>query len=339
MFTLDSFCKHIWDETPVGVSKKIVKSDYKHFEIAKKGGTREIDYLDQNSSLNKLQQDLLVHFLNKQATPVCVKGFMQGESYKSYLSQHVGAKYFLRIDIKSFFPSIQERIIKETFSNMILAPTSEDHIKIVDLIFEIVSLGNSLPQGACTSPMTSNLVMSRLDQRILKYCRTFDVQYTRYADDLLFSSSNFDFSTKIWFIKKVKYILGSQNFVLNYSKTKQGQNEFSLNGYIISKTEIRLSRSRLSDIRHSVAVSKAAHTIRDSLGDSEFLSIINSQQLEHRDLDSYPFNTVFQFTQYLCGYRAFLISWVNEERKTSQFQKELQRLIRRIEKEILDLTK
>ena len=106
MFTIESFCNSIWETSCSRVLQGVSKGDYKEFALAKKGGTRTINYLEKDSKLWGLQQRLLINFLDKQDLPVCVKGFRKGESYYSFLSEHIGAKYYLRVDIESFFPQI-----------------------------------------------------------------------------------------------------------------------------------------------------------------------------------------------------------------------------------------
>lgn len=199
----------------------------------------------------------------------------------------------------------------------------------------MVTLDGVLPQGACTSPAVSNLVMARIDQRITKYCQVFHIRYTRYADDLLFSSSSLDFSSKRWFVRTIKHILSARKLKVNYSKTKYGKGTFSLNGYVISEQGIHLSRNRLSDIRRVISFVQAKTGSLHGLDERVFLSEANQLQLKYRDLRQHPFTTVFQFTQYMCGYRAFLISLIDSHYALTNFQKELQRLIRRLEKQIL----
>lgn len=330
--TIELFCKLIWNNTYENVIKDINKDDYKEFKIPKKNGYRVINYLEENSKLFNLQSKLNSKFLSEQSLPVSVKGFKKGENYINYLKEHIGSKYFLRIDIANFFPSITSEIIKKELEIIISGNTDEDKSKIIELISNITTYNEVLPQGTITSPAMSNIIMARIDQRILKYCQLFDVKYTRYADDMLFSSKSFDFDKK-WFIKKIKYILSTQKFRLNYSKLKISYNEISLNGFIISSEGLRLSRNRLSDIRHVLSFSERYYTMAKN--DKErFVDEVNKLKLKHRDLSTYPYSTIFQFVQYLCGYRAFLISFISKDEKT-KFQKELQKLINKIEKNIL----
>ena len=142
------------------VSQGVTKEEYGEFEIPKKGGSRVINYLGRDTSMWNLQHKLLKNFLEKQDLPVCVKGFRQGESYHSFLAEHIGAKFFLRIDISSFFPSITEKQIKNELSRSLACNSNEEKEKLLKLICDITTLNDCLPQGACTSPAISNLVMA-----------------------------------------------------------------------------------------------------------------------------------------------------------------------------------
>lgn len=337
MFTIESFCNHVWEASYSKVLQNITKEDYKTFDIPKKNGIRKIHYLKQGSELDSLQRSLN-SYLQRISLPICAKGFKKGASYNDYLSEHIGAKFFVRIDIQEFFSSIHENSIKQELSHFIPITDKDEKEKVVDLICDIVSIDGELPQGARTSPSISNIVMIRIDQRITKYCQLFGIRYTRYADDMLFSSADFNFEEKKWFIKKIKHILSSLALCINYDKLKFGRDELILNGYIISKDSIRLSRSRLSDIRHVIAAVDKNYLVIKSEGPEKFLGEINSLHLRHRDLVAFPFNSVFQLTQYLVGYRSHLISMFNPY-DVSHFQSELQRLIRRIEKQVNNLTK
>ena len=337
MYSTESFCKTIWGISFSKVSKRINKDEYKEFIVPKKNGTRRISYLPPDSQLAGLQKKLLTSFLDKQPLPMCVKGFRKGESYKTYLLPHVNSVYFFHTDIKDFFPSISDSLIKQTLSEIIVCDSDTEKGQLLNLIADIVTLNGILPQGACTSPSVSNLIMSRLDQRILKYCQVFNIRYTRYADDLLFSSQSFDFREKPWFFKKVKHILGTQQFEINYSKNKYGHHQLALNGYIISTSGLRLSRNRLSDIRHVCSFVNANHPLLGSLGEEAFLMKANQLKLKHRDLQQNPFQSVFQLSQYLCGYRAFLISLIEPYNSVAPFQKDLFQLLRRIEKQVMHL--
>ena len=94
--------------------------------------------------------------------------------------------------------------------------------ELIKMIFEILTYNDILIQGAITSPIISNIVFRELDIRIQKYCRKYDIIYTRYADDLLFSGYN-SILLKKTFYKGIEKIVGSRGFQINYLKTKRAK--------------------------------------------------------------------------------------------------------------------
>ena len=82
------------------------------------------------------------------------------------------------------------------------------------------AVGNrSLPQGACTSPAISNLISRRLDKRLSKMAHSVGWRFTRYADDLTFSTSTAP--AKIGYIlSRVQHIVEDEGFVIRKSKTR-----------------------------------------------------------------------------------------------------------------------
>lgn len=337
MYNKEKFCLQILKKSVDYTNNAIEKKKYNEFCVPKKDGIRKIQFLDKSSELSILQYNLLNNFLNKQPLPGCVKGFVKNENYNSFLIPHIGSNYFLRIDIKSFFPSIKEDIIKRELSLIINSDSKEKKNELLDMICNIVTLDGYLPQGTCTSPTISNIVMARVDQRILKYCQVLNIKYTRYADDLLFSSQNFCFKDKSWFIKKIKHILYLNNLYINYSKLKYSESEISLNGYVISKNGIRLSRKRLHDIRKIVCVLSENEDLIREKNFIEILMKINCIQFKNKKLIDYPFNSIFQLIQYMCGYRSYIISMLNDEYDNTKIQNDLKKLISKIEKQIIIL--
>ena len=327
--TAESFCKMIWNYSYSTVQSKIAQKKYKTISIPKRNGFRELSFLDPKTDLHMLQSGL-VNFLKRIELPVCAKGFVKGESYLSYLEHHIGSIHFLRLDIKDFFPSITRKLIEREISCFMSFDSEEEKKKIVKLVSDLVTYHNCLPQGAVSSPVISNIVMIRIDQRILKYCQVLGIKYTRYADDLLFSSEEFDFNDKKWFLRKIKHIVSDGNFKINYGKLKSSTREISLNGYVISQEGLRLSRQRLNDIKKVVSFASSNRQMLQSDPNS-YVQALNQLNLEHRGLSVYPFKSVYQFYQFLCGYRSYLISFLKYDIE-SQFRKKLCKLLDKLEK-------
>ncbi len=311
----------------------INNKEYKTFNIPKKNGLRTIVYLEKNSILNILQRNLLKKVFFNEPIPVCAKGFVENESYRSFLAPHIGNKYFLRVDIHDFFGSIKKNTIENMLTSIVLISNIDKKSDVISMISEIITLNDCLPQGACTSPTVSNLCFVPLDQRITKYCQKLNIRYTRYADDLLFSSDNFNFYEKKWFLRTIRKILRTQNLKLNYSKIKFSKDELNINGFVVGDVCIRISRKRCSDLKRILyTINQNKSLIKTNPNDA--LKIINSTNLRYRNLSNNPFNDYYRIIQFINGYRSFLISWLDSWSSDESNQKELKRLINKCEKTV-----
>lgn len=154
---------------------------YTTFDIqSRKGKTRTINA--PNRRLKYLQRriaDLLVPIYRVRHP---VHGFVIGKSVKSNASSHLGGKYLLNIDLKNFFPTITESRVRGVIQSL-----GVDQ-RVSEIVARICCSGGSLPQGAPTSPIISNMICFRLDRELLAVAKAARCIYTRYADDLTFSS-------------------------------------------------------------------------------------------------------------------------------------------------------
>ena len=109
------------------------------------------------------------------------------------IHQENKSKWFLKLDIKNFFPNCTPDLImaqlKQIFPFEILFKNPEAYTKFYEIV-QSASLDGALPQGSPASPALTNLLMLPYDYQIQKTLWDFDKQtfkYTRYADDLLIS--------------------------------------------------------------------------------------------------------------------------------------------------------
>jgi hypothetical protein len=79
---------------------------------------------------------------------------------------------------------------------------------------------NVLPQGAPTSPIISNIVCQKLDHRLTGLARRFGLKYSRYADDITFSSMHNVYQIGSEFNIELRRIIIDQGFQLNEKKTR-----------------------------------------------------------------------------------------------------------------------
>jgi S1-C subfamily serine protease len=103
-------------------------------------------------------------------------------SVKTNALSHINSKFVLNVDIKSFFPSITENRVHGVLSTL-----GVDN-RVATILARICCNKGHLPQGAPSSPVLSNMICFRLDRELLAIAKEARCIYTRYADDITFSS-------------------------------------------------------------------------------------------------------------------------------------------------------
>ena len=141
---------------------------------------------------------------------------------------HVNKTQVLCMDIHNFFPSININQVFEVFH--CVGYTSD----VTQALAQLCTYNAILPQGAPTSPTLANIIFSPIDQQILNAISTKEITYTRYADDLIFSSSHaLDF-----LIPLVSEIISTNGFEINSNKTHLMKNPYRkmITGLIVTDT-------------------------------------------------------------------------------------------------------
>ena len=189
---------------------------YKTFYINKKSGKkRKID--EPVYSLKVVQQWILNRILYKIKASKYSYGFIKArKKAKSPLVQvaekHQHNLYLMKMDLKDFYPSIHREKVYSLFRKI------GYNSSVSNLFTNICVFEDHLPQGAVTSAYLANLVCKRLDNRIAGYCNKRSITYTRYADDMAFSSDDRALLRKAYNI--IKSIKKDEGFVLNTEKTR-----------------------------------------------------------------------------------------------------------------------
>ncbi|HYE18850.1 MAG TPA: reverse transcriptase family protein [Tepidisphaeraceae bacterium] len=201
---------------------------YHRYDVAKKTGkARSISA--PKPALKGAQAWVLEHVLSRVPAEPQVHGFVPGRSIVSNAAPHVGRAVVINLDLKDFFPSITFRRVKGVFEAL---GYSEQVATVLALLCtepprvpaEVrgkryhVALGERvLPQGASTSPAITNLLCRKLDKRLTGLAARLGFTYTRYADDLTFSSD--DTSRINWLFRGVRMILKAEGLTEHADKT------------------------------------------------------------------------------------------------------------------------
>jgi S1-C subfamily serine protease len=154
---------------------------YHLFEFAKSGGgVRTISAPDERlKHIQRLLAPLLDRLYSVRGP---VHGFVGGKSVKTNAMAHLQKRFVLNLDLADFFPSITENRVIGVLSS--LGVDGE----VAGIVARLCCLNGHLPQGAPTSPVLSNMICFRMDKQLLAFAKEVRCIYTRYADDMTFSS-------------------------------------------------------------------------------------------------------------------------------------------------------
>ena len=156
---------------------------YRHFEIPKRsGGMRQIHA--PIGLVRDLQDRLHSELKQLYRAHPNAHGFINGRSVASNADGHAGKRWVLNVDLEDFFPTINFGRIR----GLLLRPPFEMGSAAAAVCAQIVTYRNGLPQGAPTSPVLSNFIAATLDRRLLRLARDHKLDYSRYADDITFST-------------------------------------------------------------------------------------------------------------------------------------------------------
>jgi RNA-directed DNA polymerase len=154
---------------------------YRSFTIKKGKKTREIKA--PQVALKVIQKWFGYHLSNRINFGEEVCGFVPGRSVLTAANQHVNAKWVYSVDIKDFFPSTPCSAVSEALEHLGYPKSG------ASLISKLCCYGDFLAQGSPASPVLANIVMTEIDQKLLELRDKFNIRYTRYADDIVFSGT------------------------------------------------------------------------------------------------------------------------------------------------------
>lgn len=195
----------ILEFTPKGIAYNLYKvstnEKYTTFNIPKKGGgTRTIDAPKDHiklmqSKLSKLLYDCLDEIEKENPTRRKIShGFHKNRGIISNASPHIRTRYVLNIDISDFFGAINFGRVRGYF---IADKSFSLNPNVATVIAQIACHNNKLPQGSPCSPIISNLILRILDIRLARLAKNQGCMYTRYADDMTFSTRQHTFPPKL----------------------------------------------------------------------------------------------------------------------------------------------
>jgi len=219
---------------------------YKKALIPKKNGENRVLCIP-TFSMKTVQAWIYEHILKKIDVSEYSMAFVPGKNgLLESAKKHSKSVFLLEMDIHDFFGSIEKYKVQLLFMKVGYASS------VASLLAELCTYEDVLPQGAVTSPYLANLLSHSLDARIEGICKRRSILYSRYADDLCFSSDD------IIKLKKIKPIITSivedEGFTVNENKTRflSNSRKKSVVGITINNGEIHANGNLKKAIRAKI---------------------------------------------------------------------------------------
>lgn len=198
---------------------------YNTFSIPKKnGGTRIINApIDPLKSIQKDLAESLYNYINNISREYNINsnishGFIPGKSIITNARIHRNKRLVVNIDLKDFFPSFHFGRVRGFFEKNKYFLLSRE---VSTIIAQLTCYKGSLPQGAPTSPIITNLICQILDYKLLKIAKKYKTDYSRYADDLTFSTNDKSLLKKYDdFLLDIEKVVTKAGFKINNNKTR-----------------------------------------------------------------------------------------------------------------------
>lgn len=260
---------------------KARQASYRQFHIPKKsGGVRTITAPD--GQLKDIMRTF-AFILSALYTPTPeAMAFVAQRSVLVNARNHLRKNYVLNLDLSDFFTSITSPMVERGLRKLGVQPIVAQFMSTICTYPIVVDnkVRNVMPQGAPTSPVISNICAMTLDSRLSGLARRFHLSYTRYADDITFSSNHNVYHEDGEFMTELYRIIAECHFTVNPKKTrlqKRGIRQ-EVTGLTVSEKP-NVSRRYIKNLRaliHHISLTESPemHDINIARGKLNFLRMV-----------------------------------------------------------------
>ncbi len=177
-------------------------SKYTTFDIPKKSGGGSRSICAPITPLKIIQRKLNQVLQHVYPGKPPVHGFIPHRSILTNAKVHTRRRHILNIDLRDFFPSINFGRVRGLF----MGTPYKISPPAATVLAQICCFDNQLPQGAPTSPIVSNMVCAKMDSQLMALAQENRCDYTRYADDITFSTNLSQFPSALATISSIGQI-------------------------------------------------------------------------------------------------------------------------------------
>ncbi len=231
---------------------------YKEYEIPKRNGAGTRTIAQPTKALKIMQKKIQSQFFLRLPVHACATAYIKGQGIHFNASQHAGNSYLLKMDFSNYFPSIVPNDLHSHVEKHLGEYSENDRFVIENLFFYRPTKKGSLRLsiGAPSSPFLSNTIMYGFDNLVKSLCDEANVTYTRYADDLAFSTNEKNLLYS--YPKQIRQIckgIAYPSLVINRKKTvfSSKANNRHITGLVLTNdNKVSLGRSKKRYIKSLV---------------------------------------------------------------------------------------
>lgn len=237
---VDYYCNLIHEML---VNRTFVNSPYEVFTKVDKGKEREIyklpyfpDRIIHHAILQILEPIWKKTFINNTYQSIKSRGVHKAKKdLDKVIASYGGDVYYLQMDIKKFYPSVDNNIMMQLVGKKIKCKGT------LWLLGEIVHSTKGLPIGNYLSQYLGNLYMTYLDHYVKEVLRV--KHYYRYCDDIVVISTDKTLLHSIHLIVKSLLLQELKLSLKDSSKILHISNGLDFLGFVFLGTHVRLRKS------------------------------------------------------------------------------------------------
>ncbi|MDY0780162.1 reverse transcriptase domain-containing protein [Tenacibaculum sp. IB213877] len=230
-----------------------IDNKYREFTIDKKNGNpRKI--LAPIPSLKAIQKKIAKELQENYTVKKHVHSYVKGKGIRTNATPHKKQRFVINLDLSDFFQSINFGRVRGMFKSHPFSFNDE----VSSILAQLCCHNNELPQGSPSSPIISNLITRKLDNQLKLFAKKNKSFYSRYSDDITFSTNLKKVPSKIGIEKDETFylsetlleIINSNGFKVNKSKTtlrKHFQNQY-VTGLTVNK-RVNVKKGFLKQVR------------------------------------------------------------------------------------------
>ena len=243
---LAEYCGVSWDELRMLAYADGIKR-YTEWLVPKKNGEGFRRISSPMANLRRVQRAIAKGLSESYSPLKCVYGFVCERNVAMNALQHARKRTVLTLDLKDFFPSISASRIHGLFVKTMGFPQ-----EVANTLTNLVRHEGSLPQGAPTSPVISNMICFKMDRALLNFAANNGLTYTRYADDLVFSSTS-AYSARKMVDQEKNAVCGINHFITDTIET---------NGFEINERKVHVANRGSRQIVNGIIVNQKCNIRR-----------------------------------------------------------------------------